>query len=214
MSRVYKIIMGIILVISIFVFAETTTEVKQPQSKPQEISKDYGDIKLSTILEIDKDCSFKCSIESWPPVIGEAITVYIKGIKLKENEDIPKGKAAAFLQMKLRQGENMYLKNIQRANGSFALIARLEIDGNNIAEELIREGLAIKAEFGSLISPTKKKAILAPEPIIYVGSKNSTIFHCGDCSFAKKIKSVNLIKFGTKEQALKAGRKPCKACTP
>lgn len=45
-------------------------------------------------------------------------------------------------------------------------------------------------------------------------SKNSNKYHYPDCKWAQKIKSENLVKFKTPEDAIKAGYVPCKVCKP
>ncbi|MGD0077472.1 MAG: Ada metal-binding domain-containing protein [Sedimentisphaerales bacterium] len=48
----------------------------------------------------------------------------------------------------------------------------------------------------------------------YVASKNSKVFHKADCQFAKRIKPENLVSYDTRDEAIKAGKNPCKTCNP
>lgn len=48
----------------------------------------------------------------------------------------------------------------------------------------------------------------------YVGSSDRKIYHLPSCKWAKKIKSQSLVKFKTKQEAEKAGYRPCKVCKP
>jgi endonuclease YncB( thermonuclease family) len=48
----------------------------------------------------------------------------------------------------------------------------------------------------------------------YYASKNSNKYHKPTCQWAKKISESNLVVFKTKEDADKAGYKPCKSCKP
>ena len=48
----------------------------------------------------------------------------------------------------------------------------------------------------------------------YVGSKNSDVYHYPDCRYVKNIKSGNMIYFDTPEDAVGAGYRSCKVCTP
>lgn len=48
----------------------------------------------------------------------------------------------------------------------------------------------------------------------YVASKNSKIFHKSDCSWAKRIKPGNLVGYNSRDEAIKAGKRPCKQCKP
>jgi hypothetical protein len=48
----------------------------------------------------------------------------------------------------------------------------------------------------------------------FVASKNSNVFHRPDCSSAKRIKPANLVGYNSREETLKAGKRPCKRCKP
>lgn len=48
----------------------------------------------------------------------------------------------------------------------------------------------------------------------FVASKNSKVFHKPDCRWAQRIKPINLITFSTRDQAIQAGKRPCKQCKP
>jgi hypothetical protein len=48
----------------------------------------------------------------------------------------------------------------------------------------------------------------------YVASKNSKVFHKADCQFVKRIKPENLVTYYTRDDAVKAGKNPCKTCNP
>jgi hypothetical protein len=48
----------------------------------------------------------------------------------------------------------------------------------------------------------------------YIASKNSNIFHNLQCTWAKKIKPENLAGYKNKDEAIKAGKRPCKWCNP
>jgi hypothetical protein len=48
----------------------------------------------------------------------------------------------------------------------------------------------------------------------YVASKNSKVFHRPDCIWANRIKPANLVTFSSREQAIQAGKRPCKQCKP
>lgn len=48
----------------------------------------------------------------------------------------------------------------------------------------------------------------------YVASKNSRVFHKPDCTWAKRIAPKNLVGYNTREEAIQAGKRPCKRCNP
>jgi hypothetical protein len=53
-----------------------------------------------------------------------------------------------------------------------------------------------------------------PAKYIFVSSKNSKVFHIPDCTSAKRIKPENLITYNSKDEAVNAGKRPCKICKP
>jgi len=53
-----------------------------------------------------------------------------------------------------------------------------------------------------------------PQATGYVASKRSQVFHRAGCTHAKNIAPHNLIQFGTREEAVRSGRRPCKRCGP
>jgi hypothetical protein len=57
----------------------------------------------------------------------------------------------------------------------------------------------------------------ATEPAVeyqYVASKNRPVFHKPDCQPAKRISPENLVGYKTREDAINAGKRPCKRCKP
>lgn len=48
----------------------------------------------------------------------------------------------------------------------------------------------------------------------FVASKNSRVFHKPDCTFAEFILPDNLVTYKTRDDAIKAGKRPCKRCKP
>jgi hypothetical protein len=50
--------------------------------------------------------------------------------------------------------------------------------------------------------------------VLYVGTRNSTVYHHPTCSHVPRIKLENRVTFDTQEQARAAGRTPCKTCKP
>jgi len=58
--------------------------------------------------------------------------------------------------------------------------------------------------------PTKSP----PAEYKYVASKNSTAFHLPGCSSVKRISPGNLVGYKTRDEAINAGKRPCKLCKP
>jgi hypothetical protein len=48
----------------------------------------------------------------------------------------------------------------------------------------------------------------------FVASKNSQVFHKPGCPFAQKIASKNRVSYSSRDEAVAAGKRPCKSCNP
>ncbi len=62
--------------------------------------------------------------------------------------------------------------------------------------------------------PAKPSARQTAAEYKYVASKNSKVFHKPDCSSAARIKPENLIGYGSRDDAINDGKRPCKQCNP
>ena len=60
----------------------------------------------------------------------------------------------------------------------------------------------------------KPAAESTPAEYEYVASKNGKVFHKPDCIWAKRIKPENLVNYSSRDEAINAGKKPCKQCNP
>lgn len=58
---------------------------------------------------------------------------------------------------------------------------------------------------------TSAFAVATPQ---FVASKESDAFHLSTCKMAQKIKPSNAVYFNTRDEAIKAGHRPCKICKP
>jgi hypothetical protein len=48
----------------------------------------------------------------------------------------------------------------------------------------------------------------------FIASKSSSVFHRPDCRWAQNIAGANLVGYQNREEALQAGKRPCKSCKP
>jgi hypothetical protein len=80
-------------------------------------------------------------------------------------------------------------------------------DANNISK-VAEEQLKPVAES----APASQRGELAEYK--YVASKNSKVFHRPDCHWVRQIKPKNLVYYSSRDEAINAGKKPCKQCKP
>jgi len=76
-----------------------------------------------------------------------------------------------------------------------------------------------KAESANNVGTTANRPIdrfadSTPAEHQYVASKNSKVFHSPDCRFAKRISPENLTGYKSRDEAVSAGKRPCKLCKP
>lgn len=69
--------------------------------------------------------------------------------------------------------------------------------------------ITVKPE--KLTKPDAKRAVAEYK---YVASKNSKVFHKPDCRWVKRIKPANLVGYNSRNEAIEAGKRPCKTCNP
>lgn len=62
-----------------------------------------------------------------------------------------------------------------------------------------------------LTKPDAKRAVAQYK---YVASKNSKVFHKPECRWVKRIKPANLVGYNSRNEAIEAGKRPCKMCKP
>jgi hypothetical protein len=63
-------------------------------------------------------------------------------------------------------------------------------------------------------SPPARLPTATPVSDGYVTSKNSEVFHRADCKSAAKISAKNAVRYTTRDEAIRAGKKPCHECNP
>lgn len=185
-------------------------------------SNNYGSVVISEVLSVYDGDTFRCNIPNYPPLVGDNMPIRILGIDCPEMRGSGKEgkllaiKAKEFTSDWLNKAKVIKLKNMQRGK-YFRILADVEVDGVDLGSLLIKEGLAKVYDGGkksdwepTKVAPTRGSPVNAE----YVASKSSEVFHIAECSHAGRISVSNLIEFGSKDEALKSGRRGCKKCTP
>jgi micrococcal nuclease len=111
------------------------------------VDKTYGKAKITEVRSIYDGDTFRCTIKSYPKIIGDDISVRVAGIDCPEMTDKrPEIKALAqqakqYTVARLREGKIVWLMNMRR-DKYFRILADISIDGKDLAKELIEKGLA------------------------------------------------------------------------
>lgn len=107
----------------------------------------YPTITVSKVSSVYDGNTFRANLKNYPDIIGHQIAIKIHGIDIPEikaqckKEKLLARKAKKFTASLLKNATHIELKNIKRGK-YFRLIADVYIDGRNIAEILIKSGLA------------------------------------------------------------------------
>jgi len=176
----------------------------------------YGDAKVSTVLRLDEHIRIFCDIAELPPVIGQNIPVCINGLKPADNAK-DNLKLLMFLNdlflSKNAKPKQILLKDIRRGK-EFCLVANIEVDGQDLCDLLIEKKLAEKV----IEVPQSKKGNSNSSPAVneggYIAGKSSKVYHRLTCPHAKRMDAAKTVRFSSRQDAEKTGRRPCKTCKP
>jgi hypothetical protein len=64
------------------------------------------------------------------------------------------------------------------------------------------------------LAETERLKSAPTKPVEYLSSARSQVFHKADCPAAAKISPGNLVHYATRDEAIRAGKRPCKECNP
>lgn len=116
----------------------------------------YGDVFVSEVTSIYDGDTFRVNINSWPSIIGERIAIRVKGVdtpelrgKCQYEKELAR-KAKQHTVYLLRRANRIELQNIERGK-YFRILADVVLDGNDLGESLIRNGLAVKYDGGAKV---------------------------------------------------------------
>lgn len=79
------------------------------------------------------------------------------------------------------------------------------------------EDAAQKPSVAPTASRQDLKDAVARLPLLrhaFVASASSAVFHRPDCRWAQNISETNLVGYRTRDEAVQAGKRPCKSCKP
>jgi micrococcal nuclease len=116
--------------------------------------KNYGDAVVTQLIEVHDGDTFKVTISTLPPIIGDSILIRINGIdapEINSENDYEKElaiKAKKYAENRLRNAKTILLKNMRR-DKYFRILADVYVDKWNLGKEIIRVGLAVEYDGGT-----------------------------------------------------------------
>lgn len=114
----------------------------------------FGNAIVEVITSIYDGDTFRANIKDWPPIVGLKMSVRIIGIDTPEirskcpKEKVLAYKAKQFTIDSLTNAKVIELQNIKRGK-YFRLLAVVIVDGVNLGDALIEEGLAVVYDGGT-----------------------------------------------------------------
>lgn len=182
----------------------------------------YGHAVVSQVLSVDQTCTLYCNIKDFPPIIGENMPVMISGLKTANTAQYNEKLQVFLFNLLLGKKETpkqVRLRHLRRGE-SFCFVADVEIDGQDLCDLLVENGLAQRViKVNEPAAPpgatrTASSAAARTQKAGYMASKTSKIFHRAECVHAKRMDTDKAVYFSTRQEAERTGRQACKTCKP
>jgi micrococcal nuclease len=106
-------------------------------------------VKVSRVVSVYDGDSFRCDVDSWPKLFGYHIPIRIRGIDCPEKRKIDGRpvplavRAQEFTETALINASEIILEDVTRGK-YFRLVANVLIDGRDLGQMLLSEGLAVR----------------------------------------------------------------------
>lgn len=113
-------------------------------------AKDYGDATAIFISNYDGD-TITVDIKGYPPIVGDHVSVRVKGIdtpEIKGKDKYLAKKAKELVRSMLQKAQIIELRNIER-DKYFRILADVYADGQSVSELLIFRNLAVPYDGGT-----------------------------------------------------------------
>lgn len=130
--------------------ADNTSVAQEPDEdivSAQASSKHFGNATASELVSVYDGDTFRVNVDGWPEIIGQNMSIRVNGIDTPERRDKRENikqlaqAAKEVVVTLLREAESIELRNMQRGK-YFRIVADVYVDGNSLADILIKKGLA------------------------------------------------------------------------
>lgn len=112
-------------------------------------NKSYGSVVADEVTSIYDGDTFRVNINDWPAIVGQRVPIRVKGIdtpelrgKCQTEKELAR-KAKQHTVQLLRGAKIIELQNIGRGK-YFRILADVSVDGRDLGESLVKNGLAVK----------------------------------------------------------------------
>lgn len=115
--------------------------------------------------------------------------------------------------------------DVWRVRPVMAVVDKAQAGETICSAVLVQAGVFAEAQKAALRLPAPKKEDVSPSKPTpqtvaavsghpFIASKSSGVFHRPDCRWAQNISGDNRLGYMTREEAIQAGKRPCKSCKP
>ncbi|MBQ2613058.1 MAG: thermonuclease family protein [Methanobrevibacter sp.] len=202
---------------------------------------DYDSLSLNDILSKYSDTNCKPEAKGLCTHVADGDTITVEGVgKVRlvgvntPEKGVSGSDASTFFTKKLclNREVNLDIDDSKHTDKYGRTLAVVIVDGKNLNEMLLKEGLAEimympPSEFypydwagdnTHVASQTSASKNTSSSPTndagTYIGNTNSHKFHHPSCKYGVKISEKNKITFSSRDEAINKGYAPCNICNP
>lgn len=205
---------------------------------------DYSSQSLNDILNKYDDTDCKAEASGLCTKVSDGDTIYVEGVgKVRlvgvntPEKGVTGADTSAYFVKKLCLNREVSLdiddsKNTDKYGRTLAVVI---VDGKNLNEMLLKEGLAeimyippsefypynwagadtASSSYSSATAPADTSSDTSSSSAgTYIGNANSHKFHYPTCPSCDKIAEKNIVYFSSRDDAINQGYVPCKNCNP
>ena len=198
--------------------------ILRPNTEPNIDGRIWEELETKIIDQVNKaDANLISEITDSISNIPE-LRIYMNALKLEDSEQyIFHVQTSLARDVRLTESKSPILKvNVWQSNPVMQAISEEKMTeeiANLVSEQVDFFIHAYKAANPpdrqvTLEKPTNPNDESVVAEHKYVASKSSKVFHRPQCRWAKNISPENLIEYKSREEAIKAGKRPCKSCQP
>lgn len=203
---------------------------------------DYSPLSVNDILSKYSDTTCKAESTGLCTQVSDGDTIYVEGVgKVRlvgvntPEKGVKGADTSTYLVKKLclNREVSLDIDNSKHTDKYGRTLAVVIVDGKNLNEILLKEGLAEimyipPSEFhpqdwagenthvssGSSSSSSDTSADSSSDAGTYIGNSNSHKFHVPTCKSVGKMSEKNKVTFSSRDEAINQGYQPCKVCNP
>lgn len=160
-------------------------------------------------------CRFKATVKVYKPLHLDTLMYNLKGefVQTVALARLPETKidATTWQRTWFAHGSQKRLAEVVPHN--LKVLTAAFIRDHRLANP--KDGQASNSSAGGGSATTSNQPAGSTAPVAgFSASKTSSVFHKSDCRLAQNISTDNLVSYRNRDEAVRAGKRPCKRCNP